>query len=161
MTTDSYTTAFTVDQSPEEVFKAIVDMRGWWSQNIDGYTGLLGASFKYRFQDVHRCTLKTAELEPGRKVRWHVVDNDFNFIADKSEWKDTDIVFEIARKDGRTEVRFTHVGLVPDYACYNICRDAWGTYVNESLRDLIVTGKGRPNPIESIVARAEDMRRGA
>ena len=33
-----------------------------------------------------------------------------NFTEDDTEWKDTDIVFDIARVGGRTELRFTHVG---------------------------------------------------
>jgi hypothetical protein len=53
-------------------------------------------------------------------------------------------VFEIARIGDRTEVHFTHLGLVPDYECYNVCKDGWDTYIN-SLRDLITTGKGQPN----------------
>jgi hypothetical protein len=87
---------------------------------------------------------------PGKKVVWHVLDNDFNFIDDKTEWKGTDIVFDITRKDGKTELRFTHAGLVPTYECYTVCSDAWGSYIRRSLRDLITTGEGQPNPIEEM-----------
>ena len=54
------------------------------------------------------------ELVPGEKVVWRVLDNYMNFIDDQSEWKDTEIRFELSEKDGSTEVRFTHAGLVPD-----------------------------------------------
>lgn len=144
MSRQSYTTAFLIDQSPEEAFAAINNVRGWWSEDLEGRTDKLGR-FNYRYQDVHRCTIEITELVPGRKVAWHVADNHFSFVKDKSEWKDTDIVFEISRKGDRTEVRFTHVGLVPAYECYRVCTDAWGTYINGSLRDLISTGQGRPN----------------
>lgn len=43
---------------------------------------------------------------------------------------------------------FTHEGLVPDYECYGMCSNAWGTYINGSLRRLITTGKGSPNSKE-------------
>jgi len=34
---------------------------------------------------------------------------------------------------------------VPEYECYEICREAWTNYTTESLRSLIATGKGQPN----------------
>ncbi|MBB6731447.1 SRPBCC family protein [Cohnella zeiphila] len=138
----NYSTSFTVDESPEEVFAAINNVRGWWSEEIEGKTDELG-EFKHRYQDVHRCTLNITELVPAKKVVWHVTDNYFSFVKDKSEWKDTDIVFEIAKKGDQTEVRFTHVGLVPAYECYQVCSNAWGTHINGSLRGLITKGNER------------------
>jgi hypothetical protein len=139
-----YSVTFLVDNTPKEAFEAINHVRGWWSEEVEGRTDKLG-EFKYRYQDVHRCTIKVTELVPSKKVAWHVVDNYFNFIKDKSEWKGTDIVFDIAKKGDKTEVRFTHVGLVPAYECYDVCSDAWSTYIKGSLRDLITKGKGQPN----------------
>lgn len=133
-----------VDNTPKEAFDAINNVRGWWSGENEGRTDKLG-EFQHRDGDMHRCTIKITELVPGKKVRWHVVDNYFNFVRDKSEWKDTDIVFEIAKNGGKTEVRFTHVGLVPAYECYDVCSDAWGSLINGSLRNLITKGKGQPN----------------
>src|SRR5258705_4757847 len=114
MNNQDFTTTFAVDQPAEVVFNAINNVRGWWSEEIEGKTDKLG-EFKYHYRDVHRCTIKITELGPGKKVVWHVVDNYFDFVQDKSEWKDTEIVFEIAKKGDKTEVRFTHVGLVPAY----------------------------------------------
>jgi uncharacterized protein YndB with AHSA1/START domain len=147
--TKDYTTSFTVDQSPEEVFDAINNVRGWWSGEIDGRTDELGAEFTYRYQDAHRSTQKITDLVPGRKVVWRVLDAQINFVKDKAEWNGTDIVFEIARKGGNTELRFTHIGLAPTIECYGKCAGAWGFYVNDSLRSLITTGKGDPNDKES------------
>ena len=48
----SYTTTFTVDQTPEEAFAAINNVRGWWSGEIDGHTDQLSAEFTYRYGDV-------------------------------------------------------------------------------------------------------------
>ncbi|MCB0163988.1 MAG: SRPBCC domain-containing protein [Anaerolineae bacterium] len=149
MTDKNYTTSFLVDQSPEEAFAAINNVRSWWSEEIEGSTAELG-QFNYHYQDVHRCTIEVTELVPAKKVAWHIVDNYFSFVQDKSEWTDTDIVFDIEQKGDQTEVRFTHIGLVPAYECYDVCSDAWGTYINGSLRNLITTGKGQPNQNEEI-----------
>jgi hypothetical protein len=141
-----------VDNTPQEAFDAINNVRGWWSEEIDGRTDQLG-EFEYHYKDIHRCKIRIAELIPGKRVLWHVVDNDFNFVKDKDEWKDTDIVFAIARKGDKTEVRFTHVGLGPAYECYDVCADAWSTYINGSLRSLITIGKGQPNQNDELARK--------
>ncbi len=46
--------------------------------------------------------MRITELSRG-EVAWLVLDNDFNFIADKTEWRGTKISFEIARKGGQNE----------------------------------------------------------
>ena len=145
MNNRNFTIALTVDQTPEKAFAAINNVRGWWSEEIEGSTDRLGAEFNYHFKDIHRCKLKITELIPGKKVVWRVLDNYFNFTKDKTEWKGTDIAFEISKKGDKTEVRFTHLGLVPEYECYDACSEGWGFYINSSLRDLIATAKGQPN----------------
>jgi uncharacterized protein YndB with AHSA1/START domain len=144
MEAKDYTISLTVDQSPEEVFAAINNVRSWWSQIIEGRTDQLGAEFKFRYQDLHHSTQRITELVPGKKVVWHVTEARINFVKDKTEWTGTDIVFDIARKGRKTELRFTHLGLTPTIECYGNCSGAWGFYVNESLRGLITSGKGQP-----------------
>ena len=145
MTTKDFTTTILVDNTPEEVFDAINNVRGWWSEEIEGLTDKLNSEFDYHYEDVHSCKMKIIELVPNKKVVWLVLDNYFKFTKDKSEWKGTKIIFDIAGKDNKTEMRFTHQGLVPAYECYEICRDAWTGYIQKSLRNLITAGKGQPN----------------
>ncbi len=146
MSNKNYTTTFTVDQSPEAVFAAINNVRGWWSgePGVEGSTDKLGDEFTYRYEDVHYSKQKVTELIPGKKVVWHVVDANLNFTQDKTEWKGTNIAFDIAKKGDKTEVRFTHLGLVPEIECFDECSSAWGGYVNGSLRSLITKGKEQP-----------------
>ncbi|MEU5994654.1 SRPBCC domain-containing protein [Spirillospora sp. NPDC047418] len=144
----SFATTFAVDRSPQEAFEAITDVRGWWSQGVEGVADRVGGEFDYRFKDVHRCRIRVTELVPGRKVAWLVLDNYFNFTDDQAEWKDTEVVFEITENGGGAEIHFTHVGLVPQYECYDVCANAWAGYIGGSLRNLITTGEGQPNPKE-------------
>jgi hypothetical protein len=155
MKTNSFTTTIVVDQTPQEAFDAINDVRGWWSGEIEGRTDALGAEWTYSYKTLHRTTQRITELVAGKKIVWHVTDSQINFVKDKSEWDGTDIVFEIAKKGDKTEVRFTHAGLVPTIECYDGCSGAWGFYVNESLRDFIANGKGQPNPDERRPSRAK------
>jgi len=140
--------AITVDSTPEEAFAAINNVRGWWSGNIEGGTEKLGDVFTYRYQDLHYSKQKITESIPGKKVVWQILDSQLNFIKNKTEWNGTQVAFEISRKGQKTEVRFTHEGLVPAHECYTDCADAWGSYVKGSLKRLIMTGKGEPNPNE-------------
>src|SRR5271154_6094705 len=145
MNDQNLTITFTVDQTPEQAFAAINDVRGWWSGDIEGSTDKLGDEFTYRYKDVHYSKQKITEFIPGEKVVWLVLDGYLGFVEDKTEWKGTHITFEVSKKGEQTEVRFTHVGLVPDYECFDKCSNAWSFYIRGSLRSLIVTGKGEPN----------------
>lgn len=148
MKTKNFTTTILVDRTPEEAFDAINDVRAWWSGEIEGRTDVLGAEFTYRYKELHRTTQKLTELVPGKKIVWQVTDSHIEFVRDKTEWDGTKIVFEIAPKGAKTEIRFTHVGLVPTIECYDGCSGAWSFYVNESLRGFLAKGRGEPGPDE-------------
>ena len=70
MPASDFTTALLVDQSPKEVFNAINNVRGWWSEEIEGGTEKLNDEFTYHYKDVHRCTMKLIEVIPDQKVVW-------------------------------------------------------------------------------------------
>ena len=53
MKTKDYSASFMVDQTPEEVFDAINNVRRWWSGEITGDTDKLGAEFSYRVENAH------------------------------------------------------------------------------------------------------------
>ncbi len=146
MSNTSYTTAFTVYQSPEDVFDAINNVRGWWSGELEGDTDRLGAVFTYRHGAVHRSQQEITELVPGKRVAWHVLDGYLSFVGEQTEWTGTDIVFDISEHGGETAVRFTHVGLAPEYECYGVCSNAWAMLINGSLRGLITTGEPQADP---------------
>jgi len=166
MNIQNYTVSFTVDQSPQSVFDAINNVRGWWAEDEEGDTDRPGAVFYHHYKDVHRCTLKITEFVPGQRVKWHVLHNDFNFVKDKTEWNGSDVIFDIAKKGEQTELRFTHIGLLPTDECYDVCSNAWGQYISVSLRKLITTGEGEPNPVDEhavhqdeVVAKVREMNR--
>ena len=145
MDNQNFTTTMLVDQSPKEVFKAVTNVRGWWSEGIEGSTNKLNDEFVYQYNDVHRCKMKLVEVVPDQRVVWLVLDNYFNFTKDKSEWTGTKVMFEISQKASKTQLRFTHQGLVPEYECYDACTNGWSQYIQTSLLGLITTGKGQPN----------------
>jgi hypothetical protein len=145
MTKPDFTTTILVDQTSQEAFNAIINPQGWWSEEIQGGTAKLNDEFQYQYEDLHRSKMRLIEVIPDKKVVWLVLDNYFKFTKDKTEWTGTKIVFEISEKDDKTQVRFTHMGLVPEYECFEVCTKAWTHYIHDSLGGLITTGKGLPN----------------
>jgi hypothetical protein len=90
--------------------------------------------------------MKVVEFAPGKKVCWLVLDSYFSFTRETTEWLGTKICFDISQKDNQTQITFTHQGLTKKYECYEVCRVAWQELIHLSLKELITTGKGRPNP---------------
>jgi hypothetical protein len=87
---------------------------------------------------------KLIEVVPDSKVVWLVTDSRLNFVKDKSEWTNMRIIFDIAEKDGKTQIRFTQAGLTPEIECYDGCSGAWTHYIKDSLFKLLNEGKGVP-----------------
>jgi activator of Hsp90 ATPase-like protein len=146
MTNQSFTTSFTVDQSPDEVFRAITNVRDWWTGDVEGSTEEAGAEFTYRYRNLHYSKQRITELDPGKSVVWRVTDARLSFADQPDEWVGTEVRFDIGAEDGRTEVRFAHVGLGPELDCFDNCSSGWGFFINSSLRRLITTGEGPTQP---------------
>src|SRR3989338_4978000 len=122
MGNDNYTASIQVEQSPEEVYKAVNNVRGWWSEEIEGPTDELNKEWFYHYKDMHLCKMKVVEMVPNKKVVWEVLENHFSFIEEQ-EWEGNHIVIDITREQNLTQLNFTHEGLNPACACFDVCRD--------------------------------------
>lgn len=140
----SFTTSIKVHKSAEEVYEAVTNVRGWWLADILGDTANLNAEFKFYEGDMLEFQFRIVEAVPHKTIVWLVLDQNFR-NTEKQEWKGTTILFEISEKDGQTQLRFTHLGLVPTLDSYEPCHNAWGNYINMSLQNLITEGKGQPD----------------
>lgn len=143
-----YSASFLTKQDPASVYRAITNFRAWWSQQIEGNTDTLNETFFYHYKDVHMCKIRLIEAVPNKRLVYHILDNHFSFIEDKTEWINTKLVFEISSAGAETKVTFTHEGLNATHECYEVCNDSWGNYINKSLYNLITSGEGAPNPLE-------------
>ncbi len=145
MTTSDFTITLLVDKTPKDVFRAINNVREWWTEDMEGSSQKLNDEFTVRFfDDIHVTTQKLVEIIPDKKVVWLVTKSELNFLKDRHEWKDTKISFEITEKGNKTQLRFTHLGLVPKIECYKDCSLGWTRYINGSLLELLTNGKGKP-----------------
>ena len=160
--TDYLTATMSVEQTPDEVFAAITNVRGWWSENIVGDTDALHDEFVFtddseypgeaaRTKDgIRFCRFRITEVVPGVRVVWHVVDADLTFVDDRDEWTDTNVVFDITATSEGTTVRLTHEGLTAaESECFEDCSRGWTFYITKSLLQLITSGTGQPIPAYS------------
>ena len=136
-----------VDQTPEEIFNAVRNVRGWWSgyysEEIKGDTEKLNDEFSFRAGGgAHYSRQKLIEVIPNKKVVWLVTDSKLDFLEKKDEWTGTKVSFDISTKGTKTELVFTHEGLVPEIECYNSCAPAWSQYLHNKLLPLITSHKG-------------------
>jgi hypothetical protein len=139
MTDRSFTTAITVPQGPAAVFAAIQNMGAWWAE-IDGAADNVGDTFTHRYKDAHRCKLVVKEMVTNEKIVWSVVEHYFSFTENKAPWLGTTLVFDIAGDGDQTQLTFTHVGLVPEEACYHGCASGWTRIIQGALKDVITAG---------------------
>ena len=154
---DSYNTTIVVGRTPDEVFAAINQPEVWWNELITGSARSVGDEFGFDMPGVHTTRIRVTEADPGRRVVWHVLENHFSFVEDQDEWLGTDVIFEIVQGEDDTRVNVTHIGLVPEFECYDVCSGAWTLYLNAGLRALLTTGEPAPMTAEKAEATAREF----
>ncbi len=142
MTKHDFTTTLVVEQTPQQVFKAISNPQNWWPGEIHGSSQHLNDEFTYRYKDFHFSRQRVVDMIPDQKLVWLVTESIINYVEDKREWTGTKISFEISVQDNKTHLRFTHLGLDPQIECYDSCSSSWTQIIQQSLLSLITTGKG-------------------
>jgi hypothetical protein len=142
MKDQSYSISIEVAGSPDDVFSCINDVPGWFKDK--GFAGScteLNDQFIFRYGDgahFHYSRQRLIEVIPGRKIVWLVTNSMINWIENnKEEWTNTKIIFEIASKEDKTVLHFTHDGLVPGLECYSECKQGWNMIINDWLYNFI------------------------
>jgi hypothetical protein len=147
MKANNFQTSITVNATPHEAFECINNVRGWWTENLEGRSQKQGDEFSVQFADIHYSKQRLIEVIPDKKIVWLITESRLNFIKNKEEWTDTRIEFEITTVNNQTKVYFTQIGLVPEIECYGACSNAWSQYM-QSLYSLITKGIGQPEKKE-------------
>lgn len=143
MKKQDYTASIIVDTTPKEAFNSINNISGWWTKDIEGHSEKLDDIFTVRFGETF-ITIQLIRLIPHAEIGWKVIDCYKHWLKDKKEWLDTTMSWKISAADNKTNIDFTHYGLIPGIECYNGCENAWNSYIKESLFKLINKEKGIP-----------------
>ncbi|SJZ51502.1 SRPBCC family protein [Sediminibacterium ginsengisoli] len=138
MKNQDFTTTIWVEQTPAEAYRTILNVRAWWSglfdESFEGNSEKPGDEFSFRAGGgMHYTKQKLAELVPDKKVEWLVTEANLSFAEQAEEWNGTKIRFDISEEAGKTKIVFTHIGLVPEFECYDSCAPAWTQYIKEQL----------------------------
>lgn len=128
----------------EEAIDRISRVPDWWTKGFTGASQKPGDTFIVRWGETF-VEFRVTDVIPEKKIVWQVTNCNLPWQADKTEWKNTKVRWEISAKDGSTTVRMTHVGLVQETECYENCEKGWNFYVKESLHRLLTEGKGLPD----------------
>ena len=149
MKKQDYTVDILVNATAREAFNGINDISTWWTENWEGSSQNLHDEFTTHFGETHM-TMKVVEMIRDQKIVWLVTDSYKHWVQhNRTEWIGTKISFEIAERDNKTEICFSHIGLIPGLECYDGCSNAWAGYIQQSLFSLLNTGKGKPTLLEA------------
>jgi uncharacterized protein YndB with AHSA1/START domain len=123
-----------------EVYAALTTaegLAGWWTTKTQGDGNDVGGVVQFRF-GAGGFDMKVLELDPGKRVLWEVVDGP-------EEWIGTHVHWDLAQADDYTIVLFKHEGWKEPVEFMHHCSTKWAIFLM-SLKSLIETGKGAPDP---------------
>jgi len=146
MKPQDFNLTFNVKASPNEVLEKIAQVNNWWAKKFKGKAAKLNDEFSVYFggpEDTF-VDFKISEVIPGKKIVWLVTDCNLHWINDKKEWQNTEVVWTLTEKDGKTQVDFVHKGVTPECECYDSCEAGWTHHLRDSLIKLVDEGKGFP-----------------
>jgi uncharacterized protein YndB with AHSA1/START domain len=123
-----------------EVYAALTTaegLAGWWTTNTQGDGNELGCVLQFRF-DAGGFDMKVLELVAGKRVLWEVVEGP-------DEWIGTQVAWDLEQVDDYTVILFKHEGWKEPVEFMHHCSTKWAVFLM-SLKSLIETGKGAPDP---------------
>jgi uncharacterized protein YndB with AHSA1/START domain len=133
-----------IKSSVDNVYKALSTREGaagWWTTDTQGESKV-GGVLKFRFHAdgdlLGGIDMKVLELNPAKRVLWEVVDGP-------GDWIGTKVSFDLRQDGDYCMVLFKHQGWKEPVEFMHHCSTKWAIYL-VSLKSLVETGKGAPNP---------------
>jgi hypothetical protein len=138
----NFSSSFSANISADEAIKRISNINGWWGVAFSGKSEKQDDKFTIKMGGDSFFDFTVADLIPTKKVVWLVTDCHMPWFADKKEWANTKLIFDLTENNGITTLNFTHQGLTPKVECYNDCALGWTHWIKTSLLSYITTGEG-------------------
>lgn len=144
VTQRDYSATISARITAEEAIERISRVADWWTAGFTGDSRKPGDTFTVRFGETF-VDFRVTEIIPDKRIVWQVTDCNLHFIPAKKEWNNTRVVWDVFPQEEGTGVRMTHVGLVPEHQCYELCEGGWNFYAKESLLKLLTEDSGLPD----------------
>lgn len=128
--------------SLDDVYQALTTeqgLAGWWTSNTQGEGNQVGNIIKFRF-GAGGFDMKVSELNAPDHVVWELVEGP-------EEWMGTTINWELKQDGGYIIVLFKHLNWKEPVEFMHHCSTKWAIFLM-SLKALVETGKGAPDPID-------------
>lgn len=142
MKKNDFNCSFTAKIDAEVAIKKISNVPGWWGVGFEGNSQNQNDKFVVKMGGDSFFNFTVSEIIPGKKIIWSITDCNMPWYADKKEWANTRLIFDINENNGESELNFTHEGLTPEVECYNDCAPGWTHWINTSLHSYFTTGEG-------------------
>lgn len=129
----------TIDTEQARVYAAITEREGlqsWWTPDVEAQP-VAGTTSTFRFRSGATSRMEIRALDAPQRVEWRCVDG-------AEEWIGTGVIFNLEDQNGRTIVRFSHLGWQEISDFFASCSYQWGLYL-KSLKDYCETGRGAPD----------------
>lgn len=131
-----------VEQGASEVFEAICNVPGWFTEEVEGKSQSEGDVFRMYFGEDKMLESRVRTAALGKRIVWEVTDAQMSCQDEPTAWKGHTIYWSIRPLGDQTEIRFAHKGPVPGTKVFEDANRCWDYYLRESLVRLIAEGKG-------------------
>lgn len=128
--------------SIDKVYAALTTQQGlagWWTNDTKGEGNKTGNVIEFRF-GAGGFDIRVAELQAPGRVVWELANGP-------EEWMGTSIRFDLQQDGDYVILLFKHLNWKEEVEFMHHCSTKWAVFLL-SLKALIETGKGNPDPTD-------------
>ena len=112
LATATYSVSIELAKSPNEVFNHLINLKRWWPEDFEGENIKLNSEFTFGTGDSHHSKNKVVEFIPDKKLVWLTTESLRK--TDNFDWTGTKMIFELTPENGKTILKFTYDGVIPE-----------------------------------------------
>lgn len=131
-----YTSQLEIPNSRHEVFMAISRELGKWWGEQDRFIEKKDTVFKVSWGEPYY-QFKVVEYRENELMIWECIDANqiiTGLTGVEREWVGTQIHWKLVEiSSSTTLLQFKHLGLIPDFLCFDVCSNAWEHFLKNRL----------------------------